>query len=49
MECFLTTGIDTLILHDLIITKNALHGVMSPILRVFSDVRAIVQASTTPA
>jgi carbamoyltransferase len=47
VECFLTTGIDYLAIHDLQLTKNRLHGVLSPVVKVFSDVRAIVQASTT--
>ena len=33
MECFLTTGIDYLIMHDLIIQKNRFHGVLTPVLR----------------
>jgi carbamoyltransferase len=44
VECFLTTGIDYLILHDLIMSKTRLHGVLTPVLRVYSDVRTIVQA-----
>jgi carbamoyltransferase len=44
VECFLTTGIDHLILHDLIMTKSVLHGVLTPVLGVYSDVRWIVQA-----
>jgi carbamoyltransferase len=44
MDCFLTTGIDCLILHDMFIEKNALHRVLAPLVRVFSDVRMIVRA-----
>jgi carbamoyltransferase len=43
IECFLTTGIDYLILHERVMTKNAFHRVLAPILGVYSDVRWIVQ------
>jgi len=44
MECFLTTGIDVLALHDLLIEKNKFHGVLNPVLGVFADVRTAVRA-----
>jgi carbamoyltransferase len=44
VQCFLTTGIDYLILHDLVMHKNMLHPVLSPVIGVYSDVRWIVQA-----
>jgi carbamoyltransferase len=44
MECFLTTGIDCLILHDLFVEKNGLHRFAAPIVKVYSDVRTIVRA-----
>ena len=47
VECFLTTGIDYLAVHDTQITKNGMHRFLSPIVRTISDVRGIVQASTT--
>ena len=34
VECFLTTGIDYLALHDLKMTKNSMHKVLSPIVRM---------------
>jgi carbamoyltransferase len=43
MECFLTTGIDCLILHDLIIEKKGLHRFLAPTVKVYSDVRMIVR------
>jgi len=43
MACFLGTGIDYLVLHDMLIAKNAFHKVLSPILQVYSDVGAIVR------
>jgi carbamoyltransferase len=47
VECFLTTGIDHLIVHDLIMTKNRMHKVLSPIVGIYADVRVIVQAGMT--
>ena len=44
VECFLTTGIDHLILHDLIMSKSRLHKVLAPVVGVYADVRYIVQA-----
>jgi carbamoyltransferase len=44
MDCFLTTGIDCLILHDTLIEKNGLHRFLAPIVKVYSDVRTIVRA-----
>jgi carbamoyltransferase len=49
VECFLTTGIDVLAIHDLLMSKNALHRVVAPIVRVYSDVRGIVQARNAAA
>ena len=45
MECFLSTDIDYLALHDLLIHKSALHRVILPVLKFYSDVSAIVRAS----
>lgn len=45
MECFLTTGIDCLVMHERIITKGALHRVLAPIARVYADVTAIVRSN----
>jgi carbamoyltransferase len=44
MQCFLSTGIDCLVLHDMLIEKNALHSVLHPVVKVYSDVRMIVRA-----
>ena len=49
VECFLTTGIDYLAVHNHLMSKNGLHRFLSPIVGVYSDVRGIVQASTTAA
>jgi carbamoyltransferase len=44
MECFLMTGIECLVMHDYLITKNAWHRVTAPVVRVYSDVSMIVRA-----
>ena len=49
MECFLTTGIDRLVLYDQIIAKNRFHRVLSPIVGVYADVRSIVQTGMSSA
>jgi carbamoyltransferase len=43
VACFLNTGIDYLALHDLLITKSALHKVLTPIVQVYADVSMIVR------
>jgi carbamoyltransferase len=47
--CFLTTGIDNLILHDTLIAKNAFHTVIGPLVGIYSDVTGLVMASAPPA
>jgi carbamoyltransferase len=44
IECFLSTDIDYLALHDRLISKSALHRVILPVLKFYSDVSAIVRA-----
>jgi carbamoyltransferase len=48
MICFLTTGIDNLVLHDTLISKNALHKIVAPLVRVYTDVATLVMANTRP-
>jgi len=43
--CFLTTGIDNLVLHDTLISKNALHAVVAPLVRIYTDVASLVLAT----
>jgi carbamoyltransferase len=43
-ECFLTTGIDYLAIHDLLIAKSSMHRFMAPFVRIYSDVAEIVRA-----
>jgi len=45
LNCFLATGIDYLVLHDTLISKNVFHGLLSPIIGVTSDVSALVKTT----
>ena len=44
-----TTGIDVLVMHDLLIEKTKLHGVVNPVLNVFADVRSAVRSGMRAA
>jgi carbamoyltransferase len=46
--CFLTTGIDHLVLHDTVISKNAFHSVLAPLVGIYTDVATMVMTSTRP-
>lgn len=43
VRCFLSTGIDYLILHDLVVEKNLLYSMVSPILKMYAETAAIVR------
>ena len=43
MNCFITTGIDYLALHDMLISKNALHKVISPLARMYGEIDDMVR------
>ena len=45
IACFLNTGMDYLALHDMLLGKRPLHGVMSPVIKTFSEVRLIVRSA----
>ena len=47
--CFLTTGIDNLILHDRLVSKTALHKIIGPLVGIYTDVATMVMAGTRPA
>lgn len=47
IACFLNTGMDYLALHDMLIAKKRLHRVISPVVKTFTEVRALVQAAMT--
>jgi carbamoyltransferase len=47
VECFLTTGIDYLAVHDMLVAKTAFHRILSPIIKMYSDVGVIVRTGMT--
>ena len=46
VRCFLTTGMDLLVLHDTLITKNPFHSILSPVFKAFSEIAAIVRKAS---
>jgi carbamoyltransferase len=44
VECFLSTGIDQLVLHDTIVAKTAFHRAVSPVMGVYSEITTMVRA-----
>ncbi len=49
VSCFLTTGIDHLVMHDMMVSKTAMHRVVAPLVTVYADVRTLVASTTQPA
>jgi carbamoyltransferase len=47
INCFLTTGIDYLALHDMLIAKKRFHGILSPIFESYSELVSIVRVAMT--
>ena len=47
--CFLTTGIDHLVLHDTLVSKNAFHRIVGPLVGVYTDVVTMVMANAPAA
>jgi len=47
--CFLTTGIDHLVLHDTLVSKNALHKVVGPLVNTYTDVATMVVSNMKTA
>ncbi len=45
--CFLATGLDYLVLHDMLISKGPLHKVIAPLVSAYSDVAVMVRAGTS--
>ena len=43
MACFLATGIDHLVVHDTVISKNVMHRVLSPLVGMCSEVSTMVR------
>jgi carbamoyltransferase len=44
VDCFLSTGIDVLVLHDTVVTKTAFHRAVSPVMGMYSEIAGIVRA-----
>src|SRR6266702_1245069 len=49
VNCFLTTGVDHLVMHNTIVSKNAMHKVVAPVLTIYADVRTLVASTAQPA
>ena len=47
--CFLTTGIDHLVMHDMLVSKNAMHKVVGPLVNTYTDVAALVMSNIKTA
>jgi carbamoyltransferase len=47
IHCFLTTGIDYLVLHDVLMAKKRVHRVLAPIIGAYSDVASLVRTALT--
>ncbi|MFL5044379.1 MAG: carbamoyltransferase [Xanthobacteraceae bacterium] len=47
LHCFLTTGIDYLVVHDVLVAKKRAHKVLSPVIAAYSDVASLVRAALT--
>jgi carbamoyltransferase len=45
IKCFLSTGMEYLVLHDLLLAKKRLHRVLNPIFKARSEIAALVQAT----
>jgi carbamoyltransferase len=47
VNCFLGTGIDYLVLHDLLMEKRRLHRFLSPIIKAYSEMAFLVRTTLT--
>jgi len=47
--CFLTTGIDHLVMHDMLVSKTPLHRVVGPLVNTYTDIANMVMANMKPA
>jgi carbamoyltransferase len=47
VHCFLSTGIDYLVLHEVLMAKKRVHKVLTPILKTYSEVASLVQTALT--
>jgi carbamoyltransferase len=42
--CFLTTGIDVLVLHDTLITKSRAHSAIAPLVKAYTEIAMLMQS-----
>jgi len=49
VACFLTTGVDNLIIHDTVVSKTAMHKIVAPLVNTYTDVATLVSSSTQAA
>lgn len=49
VACFLSTGIDHLIMHDTLVSKNGLHRFVAPVMKSYFEVKGVVRANMKPA
>ncbi|MCB1485331.1 MAG: carbamoyltransferase, partial [Hyphomicrobiaceae bacterium] len=47
INCFLGTGIDYLALHDMLIEKNKMHGIMLPMRKTYKEISDMVRRGLT--
>jgi carbamoyltransferase len=47
IHCFLTTGIDYLVLHDVLMAKKRSHRVVAPIINAYADLSSLVRTAWT--
>jgi carbamoyltransferase len=45
INCFLSTGIDYLVLHDTLMTKKRAHRVLAPMLKMYGEIAALVRTT----
>ena len=45
VECFLTTGIDYLALHDMLMKQKRAHRVVAPVLKTYAEIAALVRTT----
>jgi carbamoyltransferase len=47
LACFLSTGMDYLALHDMLISKHRFHRILFPIIRTYSEIGSLVRTAWT--
>ena len=45
VRCFLATGMDYLVIHDILLAKKKSHKVLSPLVNVYSDIASVVRTA----